>query len=54
MSVTYDESPKYWEAYLMYCHINKLVPRLSDYKVWLDEQDIDEDEEWDMEVADVA
>lgn len=53
MSITkYGESPKHWEDYLVWCRINELKPTLKDYDVWLEDQDIDLDEEWEPKIYD--
>jgi hypothetical protein len=55
MSVTYDESPKYWDDYLMWCRVNEVKPNLDHYDVWLDDRGIDEDsEDWTIGDNDVA
>jgi hypothetical protein len=43
----YDESPKYWEDYLSECRVTGKTPDISDYSVWLSEQDVD-DEPWEV------
>ena len=35
-----------WEQYLSDCRVNKLHPSISDYQVWLSDQDLD-DKEYD-------
>lgn len=42
-----------WSSYIKECHTKGTQPDVSDFRVWLQEQDFDEDEP-DREAADVA
>lgn len=47
MSVTeysIEPNPKLWEQYLQECRALEIRPSLSDYQVYLQEQDLDNDD----------
>lgn len=47
MSVTeyvMEPDERYWSNYLLACRVEKATPSLSDFMVWLEEQEVDTDD----------
>jgi hypothetical protein len=47
MSEIYDIDESEWQDYVNDCRANGVRPQISDYLIWLDENDMERPETWE-------
>lgn len=50
----FEIDERLWGDYLMDCRANDVHPKIKDFLIWCDENDIERPEAWDGEQTDVA